>query len=58
MPNTITVYIVFWILAVQIITGCSLNLTPSDKPIVINLNIKVDHDVQIRDHNATTPPSP
>ena len=30
--------------------GCTprVEVTPSDKPITINLNVKIDHDVRIR----------
>jgi hypothetical protein len=43
------------VLAAAALSGCTMRHTiePSDKPIVVNLNVKIDHEikVKIRDEN-------
>lgn len=44
----------FWLLAVAVvgfgaITGCmTVRIEPSDKPMVVDLNVKVDHEIRTR----------
>lgn len=45
-----TVRTIAWVLAPLLFVACQpkVQIVPSDKPIVINLNVKIDQEVRVR----------
>ena len=43
-------WMLVWALAVVGLGGCTprVEVTPSDKPITINLNVKIDHEIRVK----------
>jgi len=44
--------LLFWggLVALWFVVGCTLShrIEPSDKPLIVNLNVKIDHKIEIR----------
>ncbi|MDQ6974958.1 MAG: YnbE family lipoprotein [Mariprofundaceae bacterium] len=49
MPNNYC-RIILWCLTLLSIVGCSptIKVMPPDKPITINMNVKIEHEIRVR----------
>lgn len=49
-PLEASYLIALLLLAIWVFGGCSprVEVTPSDKPITINMNVKIDHEVRVK----------
>lgn len=45
-----TATVISSVLAVSVLIGCTptVKIEPPDKPIVINLNVKIEHEIKIK----------
>ncbi|MEI6758248.1 MAG: YnbE family lipoprotein [Chlorobium sp.] len=48
--QTLGILTLLWLTASALMTGCSptVKIEAPDKPIVINMNIKIDHEIRIK----------